>query len=89
MKNILLLAAFFFIGTNVFANDEGKELHSESCIMCHNDTMYTRLESKIENHYGLRRQVSFCSSNLGIGWFPDEEDAVVDFLNSNYYKFNN
>jgi len=38
------------------------------------------------SHFDLRRQVSMCASNLGVGWFPDEEKAVLDYLNDKYYK---
>jgi hypothetical protein len=86
MKKILILAMLTISGT-VIANEEGKELHDEACIRCHDSEIYTRFESRIENHFDLKRQVSFCSSNLSTGWFPEEEEAVIDFLNSTYYKF--
>ena len=69
------------------ANEEGKELHEESCIRCHGSEMYTRDNSKIQNHFDLRSQVSACANNLGTGWFPDEEKSVVDYLNDSHYKF--
>jgi hypothetical protein len=49
--------------------------------------MYTRDNSKIQNHFSLKGQVSACANNLGTGWFPEEEAAVLDFLNTQYYKF--
>jgi uncharacterized membrane protein len=49
--------------------------------------MYTRDNSKIQNHFDLRSQVSACANNLGTGWFPDEEKSVVDYLNNAHYKF--
>jgi len=36
---------------------------------------------------GLKKAVSFCDSNLNIGWFDDEKQDVVDYLNKTYYKF--
>jgi len=82
-----MLLALFTISANAPANEEGKELHDETCTRCHGGEIYTRFESRIESHVDLRRQVSFCSSNLSAGWFPEEEEAVVDFLNTTYYKF--
>ncbi|HIM57836.1 MAG TPA: hypothetical protein EYJ00_00705 [Gammaproteobacteria bacterium] len=84
MKKILLLSVLL-AGTS-FANEEGQELHEESCTRCHGSEMYTRDNSKIQNHFDLRSQVSACANNLGTGWFPDEEAAVVKFLNDQYYK---
>ncbi len=73
------------------ANEEGRELHKESCITCHiiehDDTFYTRNNSRLHNHFELRHQVRNCVSVFSIDWFPDEEKSVVDHLNSEYYKF--
>jgi mono/diheme cytochrome c family protein len=85
MKKILLLS--ILLTSTSFANEEGKELHEESCTRCHGSEKYTRDNSKIQNHFDLRSQVSACANNLGTGWFPDEEKSVVDYLNNQYYKF--
>jgi len=68
-------------------NEEGRELHEESCLRCHGSEKYTRDDRKVQDHFGLRSQVSACANNLGTGWFPDEEKAVVDYLNQTHYKF--
>jgi hypothetical protein len=83
----LLLTTTLLASTLTFANEEGKELHEESCVSCHGSEMYTRDNSKIQNHFSLKGQVSACANNLGTGWFPEEEAAVLDFLNTQYYKF--
>ncbi|HAO70444.1 MAG TPA: hypothetical protein DCQ65_02450 [Gammaproteobacteria bacterium] len=85
MRKILLLS-ILLAGTS-FANELGGALHEESCVRCHDSGMYTRDNSKIQNHFDLRSQVSACANNLGTGWFPDEEGSVVDYLNNQYYKF--
>jgi len=90
MKIHLLLGAALLTST-AFANEEGKELHDEACIACHviehDDAFYTRENSRLSDYAGLRRQTSMCASNFGVGWFPDEETSVVDYLNTKYYKF--
>ena len=73
MKKILLLS--ILLAGTAFANEEGGELHEESCVRCHDSGMYTRDNSKIQNHFDLRSQVSACANNLGTGWFPDEEKS--------------
>ena len=68
--------------------EEGKELHNESsCMRCHGSEMYTRDDRKVLDYSDLKRQVSFCSNNLSTGWFPEEEQLVVDFLNKTYYQY--
>ena len=88
---IPLLAVTLLVSNFAIANEEGKELHEESCVACHmvthDDSFYTRENSNMKNHFDLRRQVSMCTSNFNLGWFPDEEKAVLDYLNTKYYKF--
>ena len=86
MKTLLLMT-LLLSSSAIFANEEGKELHEESCMRCHGSEMYTRDNSRIQNHFDLRSQVSACANNLGTGWFPDEEKSVVDYLNGQYYMF--
>ena len=69
------------------ANEKGNELHQESCLRCHGSEKYTRNDRKVQDHFGLRSQVSACANNLGTGWLPDEEKSVVDYLNDMHYKF--
>jgi hypothetical protein len=91
MKNTkYLMATMLIYSSYSMANPEmveaGKELHNEFCIACHGSEMYTRQESKIKNHFDLRRQVSFCKSHLSLDWFPEEETSVIKYLNSEYYN---
>ncbi|BAF61660.1 hypothetical protein [Candidatus Vesicomyidisocius calyptogenae] len=77
--------------SNALSNDKGKELHKESCITCHivehNNTFYTRNNSRLHNHFDLRKQVSNCVNAFNINWLPDEEKSVVNHLNNEYYDF--
>ncbi len=88
---IPLLAVTLLVSNFAIANEEGKELHEESCVACHmvthDDSFYTRDSSKMATLSDLSRQVSMCTSNFNLGWFPDEEKAVLDYLNTKYYKF--
>ncbi len=85
----LLFVVFVFGSVSTFAG-EGQELHDESCLNCHiaqhDATFYTRENLKITNYAGLKRQTSLCASNFSVGWFPEEELSVVDYLNQQYYK---
>ncbi|WP_190600021.1 hypothetical protein [Candidatus Vesicomyidisocius sp. SY067_SCS001] len=77
--------------SDTFSNEKGKALHKESCINCHiiehNNTFYTRNNSRLHNHFDLRKQVSNCVNALNINWFPDKEKSVVNYLNDEYYNF--
>lgn len=73
---------------------KGQELHSDNCISCHADMvggdgseLYTRENRMVGSHDDLVAQVNNCNANLGINWFDDEVDAVVAYLNAEYYQF--
>lgn len=86
--NIATISIFLAFSNNVQADPEsGAELHEESCVRCHSSAVYTRSNAKIKSLPGLAKQVRFCKNNLGISWFDEDVDAVVDYLNTQYYKF--
>ncbi|CAC9575316.1 hypothetical protein BPUTSESOX_1760 [uncultured Gammaproteobacteria bacterium] len=95
MKKLLLIITL--LSTTAFANEgkaihnKGKELHNESCIACHmithDDDFYTRKNRKMDTLPKLTGQVSKCVQAFSIGWFPDEEKSVVEYLNKKYYQF--
>lgn len=69
----------------------GKKLHDDAnCMKCHAKLGYhtektTRMH--VESLPDLKRAVTFCNNNLDTGWFDDEIDEVVQYLNKTYYKF--
>lgn len=73
------------------ANDNGKALHDESCIDCHmmsdHTALCTRQERKVDSLHRLGGQVSSCTQALDISLFPDEERDLVEYLNTEFYKF--
>jgi mono/diheme cytochrome c family protein len=72
----------------------GAAMHEKDCVSCHvrrvggdGTTMYTRAERKVTTPARLRAQVALCNSELGTGYFPEEEEHVAAYLNLQYYKF--
>lgn len=72
----------------------GAALHNQHCIACHaarfgnnGADIYTRENRRVNDLGALQRQVNLCKNNLGITWFDDEVNHVVDYLNATYYKF--
>ena len=72
------------LSNHAFAAD-GKAIHDEKCLSCHQTEVYTRTDHKVTSLYGLGRQVSMCSQNLNTGWFPEDEKSVVKYLNDTFY----
>lgn len=73
----------------------GKKLYvAADCAKCHSARvggdgarMYTRPDHKVTNSGKLLAQVRMCNTQLNTGWFPEDEENVAAFLNSEYYKF--
>jgi len=74
--------------------DAGRKLAETDCISCHAakfpgdpDKMYTRADRRIKTPAQLLAQVQACNTNLGKGYFPDEEEHIAAYLNRSFYKF--
>ncbi|MBL7003047.1 MAG: cytochrome c [Gammaproteobacteria bacterium] len=84
----LIFGSFFlFLNPAQAAEADGKILHNEHCLKCHNSDIYTRTPRRVNTLPALGKQVRFCKDNLGITWFDEDVDHVVQYLNKNYYKF--
>ena len=89
MKFLILFVSAISFAASANAADisNGSELHAENCTACHDSSLYTRENRRVQTLPRLGTQVRFCKDNLGITWFDDEVDDVVGFLNENYYHF--
>ena len=72
----------------------GAPLATKDCVACHArrfdgdaDRIYLRAERKVRTPAQLAAQISFCNTELGTGYFPDEEEHIAAFLNQTYYHF--
>lgn len=65
----------------------GQALHDRHCLQCHDSSVYTREQRRVTSLDALREQVTRCELSLGLTWFDDQRDSVVQHLNSRYYKF--
>lgn len=65
----------------------GKTLHNENCLKCHQPTIYQRDDRIVKTLQHLRSQVQFCEVSNDLTWFDEEIDDVTEYLNLNYYLF--
>lgn len=99
MKRFSLLTGIFFplyiLSSAVHADiNNGKELHSSNCTSCHislqggdGSGIYTRENNRIESYPALIKQVKRCKDSLGVPWPDNDVNDVVEYLNTNFYKF--
>ena len=72
----------------------GKSMVARDCVSCHAarfqddpDRMYTRPDHRVTNPAKLLAQVQACNTNLGKGYFPEEEEHIAAYLNLQFYHF--
>lgn len=79
-----------------FANGDPKQgaaMTAKDCNACHirrfgdAPAAYTRLDRRVSTAEQLKAQIAYCNSQLGTGYFPDEEEHIAAYLNLEYYKF--
>ena len=93
MKKLLLPCLFLLLAHNrALAADNqspvhGEKMHNNHCFKCHTDQVYTRDNRFVKTLNALGKQVERCKNNTGVPWFDEDTEAVVDFLNTRYYKF--
>jgi cytochrome c5 len=73
---------------------KGQTLVDRDCVACHAqrfagdpDQMYRRPDHRVKTPAQLLAKVQECNTNLGKGYFPDEEEHVAAYLNLEFYKF--
>lgn len=88
MKRSLIFAALLATGNYALADAEhGQQLHDEHCMKCHDTGVYTREDRRVTNQDALVKQVKRCELNLGLQWFDNDVNDVVQHLNQSFYKF--
>ena len=86
-KLTALLLAAFAVPAAAADIDNGEDLHFSNCTGCHDESVYTREDRRVQSLAQLGAQVRFCKDNLGLTWFDDEVDDVIEYLNQTYYRF--
>lgn len=73
---------------------QGEKLIAENqCTECHmrrvggDGSGIYRPDGRIHSASALRSMVEYCNTELNLGFFPEDTDAVAAALNLRYYKF--
>ncbi|MEE9551590.1 MAG: cytochrome c [Gammaproteobacteria bacterium] len=67
--------------------NNGKQLHAENCMRCHQPEIYTSNNRKVSTFIQLRKKVEQCELINELAWFEEEVDDVTAYLNATYYLF--
>lgn len=86
--SVVVLAAVLVAGPSLATDmKRGEELLTKHCYGCHGEDVYVRENRIVKDLAGLKKRVNFCVQQVGVKWFDEEVDDVVEFLNKEYYKF--
>ena len=67
--------------------DHGKLLYENNCVGCHSSEVFTREKRMVNNFKELKERISQCELANDLTWFDEDIDAIVNYLNANFYKF--
>lgn len=90
MKFTGLLSLGMFIlmpMTAATAAVDADKLHSARCLGCHDTSMYTRPDRRVQSLEALRGQISACGHGSGQPLGAEERIAITRYLNERYYRF--
>ena len=94
MKKIYGLLIFLtiipFLVTPILAVDleNGKSLHDDNCLRCHDESKYTRKNRIVKNFQQLYERIKQCELMAELTWFDEEIADVTAYLNNQFYYFN-
>lgn len=88
LMGILCLTGIAMSQANALDLQAAREQVEENCTACHGSEVYTRKDRRITSRNGLSAQVQRCQLSLNLNWFEDEVENVAEYLNKNYYHFN-
>lgn len=73
---------------------DGRALHDANCMQCHasltggdGNTLYSRSDRKVKTLAGLEKRVANCAIAADANWTPAQQQQVIDYLNSRFYRF--
>ncbi len=91
MIKLQSLSLLVLLGTSSLFSadiDNGKDLYYEAkCQKCHTPEGYTTDKRKIKDFAKLQWRVKRCAFTMNAGWFEEDIEDVVHYLNESFYKF--
>ncbi|HCC81804.1 MULTISPECIES: cytochrome c [unclassified Methylophaga] len=88
------LVAMIFLSVSATTLAQGKQLHDANCMQCHAsltdgkaNSLYTRDKRGVKSLEGLNKRVANCAIAADVNWTPEQQKQVVEYLNSEFYKF--
>ena len=84
---IFLPALFLLASPPAIGGSHGETLYKKNCTACHGSEVFTRPDRRVKDLAALSAQVRRCNHALEKKWFDEDIDAVINYLNTRFYKF--
>ena len=82
--SLLICASYLFSADS----RSGEELYMEAkCQKCHTSKDYTSPNRKVKDLVKLKWRVKRCDFTMDAGWFEEDIEDVVKYLNDEFYHF--
>jgi hypothetical protein len=66
---------------------DARSFVQKKCAGCHDSSIYTRKDRRVDSLSRLNSQVRMCDAQLGSNLFDEDITAIVNYLNEEYYHF--
>lgn len=93
MRTISLLAAVLTLGLTVPSGqaqsirERGQTLYELRCGDCHKSSLHKRSRPAARNYEEIRKWVIHWNREIGASWEKEDLDAVTQYLNERFYKY--
>jgi cytochrome c553 len=85
---ILIAVALLTLSATSRAGEfDAAKFLADSCSRCHDSSVYTREDRRVQSLDALHSQVRRCDAMLGTKLYEEDIDTLVGHLNSQYYHF--
>lgn len=89
MKTLTMIISLLSVSQLTLASGDfdAASFIAGKCSSCHDETVYTRPNHRMQNLEQLEKQVRFCDTNVGTGLFNEDIKEVTNYLDRQYYHF--
>lgn len=75
------------MSTSAQASPDMQTLLKKQCSSCHDDSLYTRADRKVQSLAGLQQQLKRCNHVIGSQLDDETLQRLTNYLNQKYYRF--
>ena len=93
MKSLLYISLLSLLMSSTYAaampgdSAAGKLLHDANCMGCHNTSVYTRRNHRVQSLDALKKQLNDCSHIAKKEFSAIETQNIIKYLNDHFYHF--